>query len=88
MAEADAPGIIISKLEGILAYERGRIVELENDLKRVSPPRVQEIDEVIKGKAIRIHTSPNYTILTVDGLELYFNIEDGTYDGWGKPVAS
>ena len=60
----------------------GRIVE-----KLGLPPMVQRMEEVVRGKAIKIRTSSNYTIITIDGLELFFDRESGKYDGWGEMVA-
>jgi hypothetical protein len=47
------------------------------------PPMVATIDETIQGKHVSIRTSSRYTIVTVDGLELFFIRENGKYDGWG-----
>lgn len=47
------------------------------------PPMVAHIDETIQGKRVSIRTSSRYTIIQVDGLELFFNRENGKYDGWG-----
>lgn len=35
------------------------------------------------GQNLKIRTSPRYTILTVNGLEFFFNRESGKFDGIG-----
>ena len=50
------------------------------------PPMVQRMEGVIRGKSIIIRTSSTYTIITVDGLELFFNRESGKYDGYAESV--
>jgi hypothetical protein len=52
------------------------------------PPLVAKLDcQMIQGKEIEIRTSRRYTIIAVDELELFFNRENGKYDGWARQVA-
>ncbi len=67
-------------------YLIGRLCELLG-----IPPMVARLErQTIMGKEVEIRTSPRYTILVVDGLELYFNRESGKYDGYAVqgPVTS
>jgi hypothetical protein len=52
------------------------------------PPLVAKLKrQMIQGKEIEIRTSRHYTVLVLDGLELFFNRENGKYDGWASQVA-
>ena len=42
-----------------------------------------ELDAETCGVNLSIRTSPRYTILTIDGRELFFERETGRYDGFG-----
>ena len=87
---ADAVAPIMQErddLKGALTVERERITELEDMQKAVAPPMVEEMDMTIRGKALSIRTSPRYTILSIDGSEVYFRREDGKYEGLSEAVA-
>lgn len=49
------------------------------------PPLIQRIalDAETCGVNISIRTSPRYTVVTVEGRELFFDRETGRYDGFG-----
>jgi len=49
------------------------------------PPMVErvELDAETCGVNLSVRTSPRYTILTIDGHELFFERETGRYDGFG-----
>ena len=49
------------------------------------PPMVERVDLDAEtcGVNLSIRTSPRYTILTIDGRELFFERETGRYDGFG-----
>ncbi len=49
------------------------------------PPMVKrmEIGADKIGHDVSIRTSSRYTIIKIDGVELFFNRESGAYDGYG-----
>lgn len=52
------------------------------------PPLVARLElQMIRGRQVEVRTSPRYTIIVLDGLELYFNRESGKYDGHGEMEA-
>ncbi len=51
-------------------------------------PMVERMDKDIEGHHVTIRTSTRYTIVTFDGLELFFLRENGEYDGFGRMARS
>ena len=50
------------------------------------PPMVErvEISADKIGCYVKIRTSKRYTVIQIDGVELFFNRESGAYDGYGS----